>query len=264
MTMYMTFSVVADPDNEPVVVEASLPQEEEKLKELMNEAGDGDIDSAIRVYDLIIESMPKLNYIVDLATLREANMLAELLQGMDEVEQSELEAFALFEKADAPTVDGEWLINYAHNLETCMSAPDIKNDRQLGEYIMGNDLRQDITELQDSIYRLLDPVKIGREWRVSEGGVYTKYGYSEQQCPKEYLLRPYQRYVKGFSPSAADRVKSLKLTDGQLRVIGDALRQWDGPVGMEGTVKTLLQQVRCCMERPSDSDNSAFHHDVNL
>jgi len=73
------------------------------------------------------------------------------------------------------------LIDFAHSADCCVVAEDAMTDFQLGKFLVKNEFIEEVSGLPDSMLALLDYGKIGREHREAGNGVYTSYGYVEQQ-----------------------------------------------------------------------------------
>lgn len=81
----------------------------------------------------------------------------------------------------AVTIDPPRLIDFAHSTDCCVVAADAMTDFQLGKFLVDNEFIKEANGLSDSALTLLDYGKIGREHREQGGGVYTGFGYVEQQ-----------------------------------------------------------------------------------
>ena len=74
------------------------------------------------------------------------------------------------------------LINFAHSTDCCVIAEDEMTDFQLGKFLVKNEFVEGAGGLPESMLALLDYDKIGREYREQTGGVYTGFGYVEQNA----------------------------------------------------------------------------------
>ncbi len=81
------------------------------------------------------------------------------------------------------------LIDYAHSTDCCVVAEDAMTDFQLGKFLVENEFIEDAKGLSESALALLDFGKIGREHREQTGGVYTGFGYVEQQSELHLVSR---------------------------------------------------------------------------
>ena len=53
-----------------------------------------------------------------------------------------------------------------------MIAPNVANDEQLGQFVIDNEMNDDIAALSDEIIGLLDRERVGRRQRENEGGEF--------------------------------------------------------------------------------------------
>ena len=95
------------------------------------------------------------------------------------------------------------LINMTYGLENVMVASCVSNDRDLGEFVLENDLDEDIANLPDEMVEMLDQEAVGQRHRESEGGVFIGYYYvvaGEYQLHQIYdgVRLPAQEQEKPF------------------------------------------------------------------
>jgi len=81
----------------------------------------------------------------------------------------------------AVTIELPRLIDFAHSADCCVVTEEAVTDFQLGKFLVENDFIEEVNGLPDSMLALLDYGRIGREHREAGDGVYTGYGYVEQQ-----------------------------------------------------------------------------------
>lgn len=122
-----------------------------------------------------------INHIPGYVNLYELNYLAERLEGLKEWENDAFEALVRMDetKEETAPVPMDRLINMTYSTSNCHHVHEITNDRELGEFVLENDFREDLTKLSEDSARLLDREKIGREHREATGGVILKSGYFE-------------------------------------------------------------------------------------
>ena len=63
-------------------------------------------------------------------------------------------------------------MNLQYGLENVMVASCVSNDRDLGEFVLENDLDEDIANLPDEMVEMLDQEAVGQRHREREGGVF--------------------------------------------------------------------------------------------
>lgn len=82
------------------------------------------------------------------------------------------------------------LIQLAHNADCCHVVGEARNDSQLGRFYAENDFLEELADLPDKVFELLDFERIGREQRQAEGGVFTRGGYVVQNTELEQIPLP--------------------------------------------------------------------------
>lgn len=106
--------------------------------------------------------------------LYEVNRLAELISDMGEIEHGIITAFEALvkmdERAHVPhTIDR--LIALAMSTSDVLVAP-AKNDKELGDFVVENEMDERLSILDDFTLSMIDREKIGKEYRESEGGIF--------------------------------------------------------------------------------------------
>ena len=121
--------------------------------------------------------------IQELPDLYQLNALAERLSAFTSVQD-----MAAFEglvgkeiQKNAVPIALPRLIDFAYNTGCCVISEGAMTDVQLGKFLVEHEFVEEAAGLPDSALALLDFGKIGREHREAEGGVYTGFGYVEQQ-----------------------------------------------------------------------------------
>lgn len=121
------------------------------------------------------EMLPQLNEIrLDSVSLDELNFLAKRLLSLNEDERNILQAIA---SKVIPTDEDEIvsirdLINMTYGTGTVSVISNVTNDEQLGEFVIENELQDDVSIVPEKANYLLDREKIGRIQRAADGGVY--------------------------------------------------------------------------------------------
>ena len=64
------------------------------------------------------------------------------------------------------------LINLTYGLDTVMIASNVGSDEALGQFVIENDLNEDVSAIPETSLYLLDHAQIGKLQRKSEGGVF--------------------------------------------------------------------------------------------
>ena len=120
-------------------------------------------------------------FISDADNLLEVNTLCQELSELDERQSTAFEGLLKMEiaKKDGPISVGK-LIDLAYSADCCHVVDEALNDAQLGRFYAENDFVPQTDGLSDELFELLNFEKIGREYRIGEGGVFTAGGYVMQ------------------------------------------------------------------------------------
>ncbi|WP_320928361.1 hypothetical protein [Hungatella sp.] len=119
-------------------------------------------------YEYLSEIIPEK------ANLYELNRLVERISDMGEIEHGVLTAFEALVKMDERdkvphTIDR--LIALAESTNDVLVAP-AGSDRELGDFVVENEMDERLSSMDDNILSLIDREKIGKEYRESEGGIF--------------------------------------------------------------------------------------------
>ena len=152
-----------------------LPAEEHEIRDALQRARIGDGDQSY--HDITVVESPYLyeleNMRLDAPTIDELNFLAKRLAAMDLAER--LIYAAVLPKAigDAEIVSMKTLINCTYGLDEVPVASNVRNDQQLGQFIIDNELHDDVNAIPEQSLYLLDKQKIGELYRTTFGCVFT-------------------------------------------------------------------------------------------
>ncbi len=164
--------------------ELSLPVSDYEMLDMMERLR---LEPGQLPYLEILEFREDLNYLErclhEQPDIYQLNTLAKKLSEFMSVQ--ELAAFEglvgkEIEKSAVP-IELPRLIDFAHSADCCVIAKEAVTDFQPGEFLVKNGFIEEVDGLPDSMLALLDYDRIGREYREAGGGVYTGYGYVEQQ-----------------------------------------------------------------------------------
>jgi len=140
--------------------------------------------------------------------LYEVNALAEKMSSFEDWQQ---EAFDGLVKADAFKSDKPVpilkLIDFAYSSECCHVLGGITTHKELGEFLVDNELWGDTEEMPEDILAKLDYTAIGRESRLSQGGVFTDNSYVEQHSE---LVEAHK--TLDYTPKIPDYTMLLKVS----------------------------------------------------
>lgn len=131
------------------------------------------------VSEIIVTESDALPHLVDTRldapTIDELNFFASRINALPEDELAALGGVFAHRSGLGAYEDGlgmRELINMTYGLDEVMIAPNVSNDEQLGEFVIENEMNDDIAALSDEIVELLDREKVGRRQREMEGGEY--------------------------------------------------------------------------------------------
>ena len=153
------------------------------------------------------EILPELTDVrLDSPSVQEMNFLAQRLAQL-----SDSEAIALRGVWNRLEKEGHLeepvramdLINMTYGLDTVMIAANVRNDYELGEFVLNGDLDDDLIHLSERIVELLDLDAVGREYRINQAGEFVGQHYvvaGEYQFQQVYdgIHLPAQEPEKSF------------------------------------------------------------------
>lgn len=192
--------------------ELYLPATAEQIKDAKQRArfmDDGDMTYQ-SVSILYFLPLPNLEHIrLDSAAVEELNYLAQRLDSLPDEQFTIYQA--LFEQRFGGVDSDELLsikdlINMTYGLDSVMIASNIRNDEQLGQFVIENDLHPDVADIPDNSLYLLDKRRIGELQRKNDSGVFMNGFYvvaGDYEVPEVYDGRDI--------PAAADGVFRLKV-----------------------------------------------------
>lgn len=156
--------------------ELQLPATGNEIKDAMQRARITSESQAFTISECILYGENILEACKDLPLdLDKLNYLAKVLAGftsyehalmrgsIDELEQGEL------------TLNG--LINAAYNLSDCSVIDGVANDEQLGKLYTDNGWLPWLVGIAEKVWQYIDYQALGKDIRLSDGGIYTKDGY---------------------------------------------------------------------------------------
>ena len=151
--------------------------------------------------------------------LYEVNALAEKMSSFEDWQQ---EAFDGLVKADAFKSDKpipiSRLIDFAYSTKCCHMLDGITTHKELGEFLVDNELWGGTEEMPEEALAKLDYTAIGREERMSRGGVFTESSYVEQHSE---LVEAHK--TLDYAPKIPDYTMLLKVSasdfDGEMSAL---------------------------------------------
>ena len=127
------------------------------------------------------EILPELTDMrLDSPSVQEMNFLAQRLAQLSDSEAIALRGvWKRLEKEGhlEEPVRAMELINMTYGLDTVMIAANVRNDYELGEFVLNGDLDDDLIHLSERIVELLDLDAVGREYRINQAGEFVGQHY---------------------------------------------------------------------------------------
>ena len=169
--------------------------------------------------DIRIEScsiLPELVGIrLDSPTMYELNFFANRLASLSEEERIVLKAVKnkVLTGDEDELVGMKDLINLTYNLDKVSIISAVRNDAELGEFVIENDLHPDISAIPDQSLYLLNRETIGKLHRENEGGVFVDGKYiitGEYELPEVYDGKTLPEEDKGLEFWYAFRLEIVK------------------------------------------------------
>lgn len=154
-----------------------LPAEEYEIRDALQRARDfGQMDGYREISILNCDLLPALVGVrMDSPTLDELNFFAKRLDGLNDEERLVFRAVSrriLPDNLGNEIVSMKDLINCTYGLDEVMIASNVASDEQLGQFVIDNDLHEDVASIPNNALYLLDKKQVGRLQRRNDGGVF--------------------------------------------------------------------------------------------
>lgn len=172
----------------------SLPATAHEMQDAFQRARydeDGGRFHDIRITECAL--LPQLeNLRLDVPTIKELEFFANRVDGLPVEEKVALKAvFQQFLEEDklGEIVSLKDLINMTYDLDEVMIAAGVSNDEELGQFVIENDMHQDVSAIPDTSLYLLDKAKVGQLQRHADKGVYVDEFYAvtgDYEMPEVY------------------------------------------------------------------------------
>ena len=153
-------------------------------------------DSYDDMTDISIINCPYLleltNTRIDGVNIKELNLFAKRVAILSKYELIALNGIFLNQNAQGKYDDGipmKDLINLTYGLDSVPVITDISTDKEIGEFVIENDLNEEIVKMSDSAVELLDRATVGKQHREAEYGEFVAGCYvatAVYQFPQEY------------------------------------------------------------------------------
>ncbi len=191
-----------------------LPAKDYEIKDVLQRArvfGDGTDDMQISISDCPL--LPDIEYKrLDVPTFEELNFLAERLSGLNEEDLIILNAVKnkVINGNEDELISIKDMINLTYGLEKVGVISNVGDYKAIGEFLIENELIDEITNLPVNLLRLLDKEKLGLEYMQQTGGVIvgTTFVYADEYKFNEI----YDGKTLPQIPEIADFVFKLEIT----------------------------------------------------
>ena len=209
---------------------------------------------------------------LDTLTMKELNFFAKRLASLNEEEQLVLQAVAPKyigeDIINALPVSIKTLINLTYGLEKVPIISAVSTDKELGEFVIENDLHPDLEKLPAESRSLLDRTVVGKWMRENDGGVFIKDKYvvaGEYELMEVYdgislpLQEQEERYVFRINVAATDSEKSAQWLSLPIkRIEADRLAKLFGAEKIEECACIGFESVMPQIEEKDIQDLSGF------
>ena len=169
-----------------------LPAEEHEIRDAFQRARitSSDVYHEYSIYEC--EAIPILPFRrLDSPSIDELNFLAKRLDELNDMERTVLRAVSprILKAGEDEIISPKDLINMTYGLDDVSVIANVNSSRDLGQFVIDNDLNLDVEAIpKDSLY-LLDAVKIGQLQQQNDGGVFMDGYYilaGEYELPEVY------------------------------------------------------------------------------
>ena len=173
--------------------ELLLPAEDYEILDSMQQLRAIGREDSVWISILECDTFPMIeNVRLDSPTLDELNFFAKRLVSMTDEDRIVFDAVIGQVIPDDPAgvlVSMKDLINSTYGLDTVMIASNVGNDEQLGQFVIEEEINEDVASVPDNALYLLDRKRIGRLQREIDGGIYVNGFYvvaGDYEMPKVY------------------------------------------------------------------------------
>ena len=171
----------------------SLPAKGYEILDAYQKLRCGSRDDDPLVSELRCEILPELSEVrLDAPTIKELDFFARRLTALSDAEQLALRGLFLRflnEDMSDDLVTMKDLINMTYGLDQVTVAWNVGDDEALGQFVIENDLHQDVSVVPDEALYLLDKAAIGKHQREIDSGVFIDGAYvvtGNYEMPEEY------------------------------------------------------------------------------
>ena len=156
--------------------ELQLPATGNEIKDAMQRARITSESQAFTISECILYGENILEACKDLPLdLNKLNYLAKVLAGFRSYEHTLMRGCIAELKNSELTLDS--LINASYNLSDCSIIDELSDDEQLGKIYTDNGWLPWLAGIDEKVWQYIDYQALGKDIRLSDGGIYTKDGY---------------------------------------------------------------------------------------
>lgn len=188
--------------------ELPLPAKDYEIRDAMQQLRAIGREDRVWISFLGCEDLPELeNVRLDSPTLDELNFFAKRLASM--TDENKIIFDAVIRQVIPDNPEGEIvsmtdLINSTYGLDGVMVASNIYNDEQLGQFVIEEEINEDVASIPDNALYLLNRKQIGKLQREIDGGVYVNGFYvvaGDYEMPKVYdgITLPHEELSEWFA-----------------------------------------------------------------
>lgn len=156
-----------------------LPALEHEIRDAYQKARLCSKDDVYEISIIECQILPEIMFKrLDSPTLDELNFFAKRISSLSEDERLVFSVICpqIIEKQDEP-VSMKDLINCTYGLNEVMMVSAVRNDMELGAFVIENEINEDVAAIPESSLYLLDRGTVGALQRIVDGGVYVNDKY---------------------------------------------------------------------------------------
>ena len=169
-----------------------LPAEEHEIRDAFQRARitSSNVYHEYSIYEC--EAIPVLPFRrLDSPTIDELNFLAKRLDELSEPERVVLRAVSprILKVGEDEIISTKELINMTYGLEEVSLISNVSNPKELGQFVIENEMHTDVEAVPKESLYLLDAIKIGQLQQQNDGGVFMDGYYilaGEYELPEVY------------------------------------------------------------------------------
>lgn len=232
----------------------SLPAKGYEILDAYQKLRCGSRDDDPLVSEIRCKILPELFEVrLDVPTIKELDFFARRLATLSDAEQLALRGlFLRFLNDDMPDdlVSMKDLINMTYGLDQVTVAWNVGDDEALGQFVIENDLHQDVSVVPDEALYLLDKASIGKHQREIDSGVFIDGAYvatGNYEMPEEYdgITLP-EREIESWFAFRIKVASSTGSTEDTAEWIDLPIRRPDANRIAQAHGESCIENCICC------------------